>query len=41
MKYELLFDDTLRDWKTKLVSFQLKEGASQELSKYQKYTKIP
>jgi hypothetical protein len=24
----LLFDNTLGDWKTKLVSFQLKEGAS-------------
>jgi hypothetical protein len=28
MKYELLFDGTLGDWKTKLVSFQLREGAS-------------
>ncbi len=28
MKYELLFDGTLGDWKTKPVSFQLKEGAS-------------
>jgi hypothetical protein len=27
-KYELLFDDTLGDWKTKLVPFQLKEGVS-------------
>jgi hypothetical protein len=27
-KYELLFDGTLGDWKTKLVSFQLKEGVS-------------
>jgi hypothetical protein len=27
-KYESLFDGTLGDWKTKLVSFQLKEGAS-------------
>ncbi len=27
-KYELLFDDTLGDWKTKLVLFQLKEGVS-------------
>ncbi len=27
-KYELLFDGTLGDWKTKPVSFQLKEGAS-------------
>jgi hypothetical protein len=27
-KYELLFDSTLGDWKTKLVSFQLKEGVS-------------
>jgi hypothetical protein len=28
MKYELLFDGTLGNWKTKPVSFQLKEGAS-------------
>jgi hypothetical protein len=28
MKYELLFDGTLGDWKTKPVSFQLKEGVS-------------
>ncbi len=27
-KYESLFDSTLGDWKTKLVSFQLKEGVS-------------
>ncbi len=27
-KYELLFDATLGDWKTKPVSFQLKEGVS-------------
>jgi hypothetical protein len=27
-KYESLFDGTLGDWKTKLVSFQLKEGMS-------------
>jgi hypothetical protein len=27
-KYESLFDDTLGDWKTKPVSFQLKEGVS-------------
>jgi hypothetical protein len=27
-KYESLFDGTLGDWKTKLVSFQLKEGVS-------------
>ncbi len=27
-KYELLVDGTLGDWKTKLVSFQLKEGVS-------------
>jgi hypothetical protein len=27
-KYELLFDGTLGGWKTKLVSFQLKEGVS-------------
>ncbi len=26
-KYELLFDGTFGDWKTKPVSFQLKEGA--------------
>ncbi len=29
VKFELLIDGTLGDWKTKLVSFQLKEGASQ------------
>jgi hypothetical protein len=28
MKYESLFDGTLGDWKTRPVSFQLKEGAS-------------
>jgi hypothetical protein len=28
IKYELLFDSTLGNWRTKLVSFQLKEGAS-------------
>jgi hypothetical protein len=27
-KYESLFDGTLSDWETKLVSFQLKEGVS-------------
>ncbi len=27
-KYESLFDGTIGDWKTKLVSFQLKEGVS-------------
>jgi hypothetical protein len=27
-KYELLFDGTLGDWKTKPVSFRLKEGVS-------------
>jgi hypothetical protein len=27
MKYELLFDGTLGDWKTKPVSFQLKQGS--------------
>jgi hypothetical protein len=27
-KYKLLFDGTLGDWKSKLVSFQLKEGVS-------------
>jgi hypothetical protein len=27
-KYELLFDDTLGDWKTKPVLFQLREGVS-------------
>jgi hypothetical protein len=28
IKFESLFDGTLGDWKTKPVSFQLKEGAS-------------
>jgi hypothetical protein len=28
MKNELLFDGTLGDWKTKLVSFQIKERVS-------------
>jgi hypothetical protein len=28
MKYESLFDGTLGDWRTKPVSFQLKEGIS-------------
>ncbi len=28
VKFKTLFDGTLGDWKTKLVSFQLKEGAS-------------
>jgi hypothetical protein len=28
MKYELLFNKTLGDWKIKPVSFQLKEGTS-------------
>ncbi len=27
-KYKLLFDGTVGDWKTKPVSFQLKEGVS-------------
>jgi hypothetical protein len=27
-KYESLFDNTIGDWKTKQVSFQLKEGVS-------------
>ena len=27
MKYESLFDGTLGDWKTKPVSFQLKDGS--------------
>jgi hypothetical protein len=27
MRYESLFDGTLGDWKTMLVSFKLKEGA--------------
>jgi hypothetical protein len=27
-KYESLFDETLDDWKTKPVSFQLKEGTT-------------
>ncbi len=44
MKYESLFDGTLGDWKTKRVSFQLKEGVSPsmaELSQCQKSTKKP
>ncbi len=44
MKYESLFDGTLGDWRTKPVSFQLKEIASPyhgQASQYQKYTKIP
>jgi hypothetical protein len=28
MKYAMLFDSTLDDWKTEPVSFQLKEGVS-------------
>jgi hypothetical protein len=44
-KYEPLFDGTLGDWKTKPVSFQLKEGVSPatmaELSHCQKSTKKP
>jgi hypothetical protein len=28
MKYKLLFDGTLGDWRTKLVSFELREGIS-------------
>jgi hypothetical protein len=42
-KFEPLFDGTLGDWKTKPVSFQLKEGASSyhgQVSQYQKYTKM-
>ncbi len=33
-KYESLFDGTLGDWKTKPVSFQLKEGVSQNLQRH-------
>ena len=43
-KYESLFDGTLGDWKTKPVSFQLKERVSPtmaELSQCQKSTKKP
>jgi hypothetical protein len=43
VKLESLFDGTLGDWKTKPVSFQLKEGASpyhDRASQYQKYTKM-
>ena len=43
-KYESLFDGTLGDWKTKPVSFQLKEGVSlftAKLSQYPRYIKIP
>ncbi len=43
-KYESLFDGTLGDWKTKPVSFQLKEGyhpTMAELSQCQKSTKKP
>jgi hypothetical protein len=44
-KYELLFDGTLGNWRTKPVSFQLREGVSPpitaELSQNQKYIKIP
>jgi hypothetical protein len=43
-RYESLFDGTLGDSKTKLVSFQLMEGVSQykaKLSQYQRYIKKP
>jgi hypothetical protein len=43
-KYELLFDGTLGDWKTKPVLFQLREGVSPyhgELSQCQKSIKTP
>ncbi len=43
-KYESLFDGTFGDWKTKPVSFQLKEGVSPyhgQLSQCQKSTKTP
>ncbi len=43
-KYELLFNGTLSDWKTKLVSFQLKEGVSPyhgRASQCPKSTKTP
>jgi hypothetical protein len=44
MKDEPLFDGTLGDWKTKLVSFQLKEDTSPYHSQafpVPKKTKIP
>jgi hypothetical protein len=42
-KYESLFDGTLGDWKTKLVSFQRREyhPTMAELSQCQKSTKKP
>jgi hypothetical protein len=43
-KYELLFDGTFGHWKTKPVSFQLKEGVSPypaEHSQYQRYINKP
>jgi hypothetical protein len=40
MKYELLFDGTLGDWKTKPVSFQLKECACPYHSRAFPVTKI-
>jgi hypothetical protein len=43
-KYELLFDGTLGDWKTKPVSFQLKEEyhpTMAKLSQCQNFTKKP
>ncbi len=43
-RYESLFNGTLGDWKTKLVSFQLKEGVSlyhTKLFQYQRFIKKP
>ncbi len=43
-KYESLFEGTLGNWKTKPVSFQLKEGVSPYLAKFsqcQKSTRKP
>jgi hypothetical protein len=44
MKYELLFDGTLGDWRTQPVSFKLREGVSPyhcQAFQYKKYTKTP
>ena len=43
-KYGSLFDDTFGDWKTKQVSFQLKEGVSPyhgQAFPVPKFTKTP
>ncbi len=41
MKYELLFDGTLGDWRTEPVSFQLREGISPYHSQAFPVQKIP